>query len=149
VQNPYALQQIDGLQEVAFSVTSYDPTQQPPSPQETPPPVVFLAAGHPIDPTRIRQVTLGAFDEWILETRSDSLYYAHPVHIHINPFQMARYGPDGKAELVWKDTILVPQGERQHIFTRYTDYIGSYVYHCHILDHEDQGMMEVVEVVNP
>jgi len=33
------------------------------------------------------------------------------------------------------------------VFTRYTDYIGQFVMQCHILDHEDLGMMEVVEVV--
>jgi FtsP/CotA-like multicopper oxidase with cupredoxin domain len=41
---------------------------------------------------------------------------------------------------------MVYQGITSYVYTRYTDYIGAYVYHCHILDHEDQGMMEVVEV---
>jgi FtsP/CotA-like multicopper oxidase with cupredoxin domain len=34
-----------------------------------------------------------------------------------------------------------------NVYTQYTDYIGAFVLHCHILDHEDLGMMEVVEVV--
>jgi FtsP/CotA-like multicopper oxidase with cupredoxin domain len=68
-------------------------------------------------------------------------------HIHVNPFQTTRQDPQGKDEVVWKDTVLVPAGATMNIFTRYTDFIGQFVMHCHILDHEDLGMMELVEVV--
>ena len=70
-----------------------------------------MAADHPFDPQNPRRLTLGNTEEWILTTQEDSLYYAHPFHIHINPFQTWRYGPDGKTpEIVWRDTILVQQG---------------------------------------
>ena len=82
-----------------------------------------------------------------MTTKDDSLYYAHPFHIHVNPFQTWRKGPDGRYETLWRDTILVPQGQNTYLYTRYLDYIGTFVYHCHILDHEDQGMMELLEVV--
>lgn len=59
-----------------------------------------------------------------------------------------RWGPDGNVNWFGK-IILVKQGIPTFIYTRYQDYIGAFVYHCHILDHEDQGMMEIVEVVNP
>jgi FtsP/CotA-like multicopper oxidase with cupredoxin domain len=71
----------------------------------------------------------------------------HVFHIHVNPFQVTRQDPQGKDELVWKDTVLVPPGQTVNMFTRYLDYIGKFVMHCHILDHEDLGMMELVEVV--
>jgi FtsP/CotA-like multicopper oxidase with cupredoxin domain len=71
----------------------------------------------------------------------------HVFHIHVNPFQVTRADPQGKNEVVWKDTVLVPAGKTINIFTRYLDYIGKFVMHCHILDHEDLGMMELVEVV--
>ena len=45
------------------------------------------------------------------------------------------------------DQYRVPASQTLNVFTRYTDYIGQFVMHCHILDHEDLGMMEVVEVV--
>jgi FtsP/CotA-like multicopper oxidase with cupredoxin domain len=48
---------------------------------------------------------------------------------------------------VWKDTLLIPAGQRINIYTQYLDYIGQFVMHCQILDHEDLGMMEVVEMV--
>lgn len=106
----------------------------------------FLASDHPFNPDNPRHLQLGTTDEWILTTRADSLYYAHPFHIHVNPFQTWRYGPEGEPELVWKDTLLIVQGQTYYFYTHYTDYIGQFVYHCHILDHEDQGMMELLEI---
>lgn len=46
----------------------------------------------------------------------------------------------------WKDTLFVKMGYKVHIRTRYQRYIGKYVLHCHILDHEDEGMMQLVNV---
>ena len=80
----------------------------------------FMAADHPFDPQNARRLTLGNTEEWILNTQEDSGYYAHPFHIHIDPFQIWRYGPDGKTpETVWRDTILVKKGVPTYIFTRY------------------------------
>jgi FtsP/CotA-like multicopper oxidase with cupredoxin domain len=106
------------------------------------------------DHERVRQVELNTTDQWSLTTVGDPPEnngvppLPHVFHIHVNPFQMVRKGPLGADELVWKDTVLVPSGERVDVYTRYLDYIGQFVLHCHILDHEDLGMMEVVEVVN-
>ncbi|MFM6288738.1 MAG: multicopper oxidase domain-containing protein [Dolichospermum sp.] len=55
---------------------------------------------------------------------------------------------------VWKDTIWVkpPSGNKRYtvvIRTRYDRYIGDFVLHCHILDHEDEGMMQNVSIVIP
>jgi FtsP/CotA-like multicopper oxidase with cupredoxin domain len=74
----------------------------------------------------------------------------HPFHIHVNPFQVDRKepGPTGAMVIrsVWKDTLAaVPT--KQILRTRYTEFIGTFVMHCHILTHEDQGMMEVVQIV--
>ena len=46
-------------------------------------------------------------------------------------------------------TVLVPAGQQLNVYTQYLDFLGKFVIHCHILDHEDLGMMEVVEVVEP
>jgi L-ascorbate oxidase len=48
---------------------------------------------------------------------------------------------------VFRDTIFVKQDYHILLRTTYARYIGEYVLHCHILDHEDQGMMLNVEVV--
>jgi FtsP/CotA-like multicopper oxidase with cupredoxin domain len=46
----------------------------------------------------------------------------------------------------WKDTLFVKQNYIIVIRTRYERYIGDFVLHCHILDHEDQGMMQNVRI---
>lgn len=112
----------------------------------------FLINDEEFSLDNVRKVKLGDVEEW----RLSSGFVNHPFHIHVNPFQHTRIGPDGKAEKIWRDTLLVHQKDKDgnpakpvKIFTRYTRYIGKFVLHCHILDHEDQGMMEVVEVVMP
>jgi L-ascorbate oxidase len=59
---------------------------------------------------------------------------------------------------VWKDTLFVknvaggggPSGEYTIVIrTRYERYIGDFVIHCHILDHEDQGMMQNIRIALP
>lgn len=106
-------------------------------------------------PGNVRQLALNAIDMWSLTTVGDPTGVANPIpplphvfHIHVNPFQWSRTGPDGKPELVWKDTLLVQGPAVTNVYTQYTDYIGQFVMHCHILDHEDLGMMEVEEVVD-
>ncbi|MBJ7553852.1 multicopper oxidase family protein [Marinomonas spartinae] len=47
---------------------------------------------------------------------------------------------------LWKDTIFVKQGYKVVFRTKYERYIGDFVLHCHILDHEDQGMMQNVRI---
>ncbi len=58
-------------------------------------------------------------------------------------YQEARAGfvEDG-----WKDTVLVLPGERIRLLVRFLDYQGLYMYHCHILEHEDMGMMRNLQV---
>lgn len=62
--------------------------------------------------------------------------------------QYAQYGIlfDSAGEPVWKDTLIMREGWTEKIVTHYKDFIGSFVQHCHILNHEDQGMMELIEI---
>jgi FtsP/CotA-like multicopper oxidase with cupredoxin domain len=108
-------------------------------------------------PNHVRQLALNSTDMWALTTVADPPGVPNPIpppppphvfHIHVNPFQWVRTGPNGQPELVWKDTLLVQGPAVTNIYTKYTDYIGQFVMHCHILDHEDLGMMEVEEVVD-
>lgn len=81
----------------------------------------------------------------------------HPFHIHINPCWVTRIDiPDENGELHnildeprWLDTMWIPRNGGRVVFrTRYPDYIGRWVHHCHILLHEDNGMMQIVEGTN-
>ena len=121
----------------------------------------FQINGQSFNPNHIRYVKLNSTDVWALTTVGDPPCVPPPTgttnnsipplphvfHIHVNPFQTNRLGPDEKIHTVWKDTLLVPPAANLRIFTEYLDYIGQFVMHCHILDHEDLGMMEIVEVV--
>jgi FtsP/CotA-like multicopper oxidase with cupredoxin domain len=78
----------------------------------------------------------------------------HPFHVHQNPFWVTRIEiPDQHGDLVnildeprWMDTIWIPRHRGRVVFrSRYPDFVGAYVHHCHILLHEDNGMMHVVE----
>lgn len=78
-----------------------------------------------------------------------------PAHANINPLDEATWvdvsGPGASEEYaglkgVWKDTVFLKQGYLVRFRTRYERYIGDFVLHCHILDHEDQGMMQNVRI---
>jgi FtsP/CotA-like multicopper oxidase with cupredoxin domain len=106
--------------------------------------------------SRTRYLQLDSVDLWSLTTVGDPAVVPpnnavpplpHVFHIHINPFQVSRAGPDGQPQWVFKDTQFIPAGDTVNVYTQYLDYTGSFVIHCHILDHEDLGMMETVEVV--
>ena len=88
-------------------------------------------------------VRLGDIEIWEVDNRGGQ---AHPFHVHLVQFQILdRNGqPPTDAELGWKDTVLVPAGDIVRIimpFERYADPEVPYMYHCHIMEHEDNGMM--------
>lgn len=57
--------------------------------------------------------------------------------------------PAGPNEAGWKDTVRANPGERVRIAMRWEDYVGHYVFHCHILEHEEHDMMHALEVLGP
>jgi peroxiredoxin len=95
-------------------------------------------------------------DEWTLRTRNRGIAVnppSHPHHIHVNPFEVYSItddkGVEQLKEPVWRDTIITHEGWTVKARTRYETFTGLFVQHCHILDHEDQGMMELVEIKHP
>jgi FtsP/CotA-like multicopper oxidase with cupredoxin domain len=85
----------------------------------------------------------GTTEDWTVENRT---LQDHVFHIHVNPFLYQRVGPTGKSEWAWKDTLLMPSGATIDTYSQYLDFAGKFVLHCHILDHEDLGMMATVDV---
>lgn len=100
-----------------------------------------------------RQLTLGKVDEWHLTSKNEVGPVSHPYHIHVNPFEVISMkddkGVEQLKEPVWRDTIILNENWEVRMRTRYEDFTGVFVQHCHILDHEDQGMMQLVEIVDP
>lgn len=102
----------------------------------------FSINGRTFNPNRVdTQVRLGNVEDWEFVNPS---MMDHPMHIHTNPFQVIDAG--GAAETAWKDVVLVRAGSRVRVRTKFSDYTGRTLYHCHILDHEDLGMMGILEI---
>ncbi len=106
--------------------------------------MVFLINGQTFSPNRIdTQVRLNTVEDWeILNTG----VMAHPFHLHVNNFQIISRNGRASPYRAWKDTVVVSPGETVRLRTRFADFIGQTVYHCHILDHEDLGMMGTLEI---
>src|SRR5829696_3729641 len=108
-------------------------------------PFRVLIDGREFDEDRVDQtVKLGATEEWRLRNTSEDW---HPFHIHVNDFQVIEVNGEPIAAHSWEDTTPIPAFGEIVIRTCFLDFPGKFVYHCHILDHEDRGMMGVVEVV--
>ncbi|MBS5307901.1 multicopper oxidase domain-containing protein [Clostridium sp.] len=71
----------------------------------------------------------------------------HPFHIHGTQFQvLTRNGKEPlPEEMGWKDTVFINPDEEVKLIVRFND-IGTYMYHCHILEHEEEGMMGQIKI---
>ena len=100
--------------------------------------------GRTFDPARDDQtVAFGSTEEWVV-TNSSPL--AHPFHLHVWPFTVVATS-DGRATTgTPQDVVLVPPRGSVRLRIPFTTFTGRSVYHCHILDHEDAGMMATVSV---
>jgi FtsP/CotA-like multicopper oxidase with cupredoxin domain len=104
----------------------------------------FLIDGQPFDPTRIDQrVRLGSVEEWtIVNDHKDD----HVFHIHTNDMELTKINGEALAEPVWVDTAIVPRNGSITFRSRFLDFAGIFMLHCHMMNHEELGMMQVVEV---
>ena len=109
-----------------------------------------------ITPADILQVTLGTTEEWVIRNdpsvAQDGVLEEHPFHLHVNHMVVTgtgTYDPDtGQATSFVAvdapgkvDTVSVKPGEYAVVRVKFEDYTGLTVFHCHILEHEDKGMM--------
>jgi len=86
---------------------------------------------------------LGAVEEWTVVNEHDN---DHVFHIHTNPFQMVAINGEKLSERDWRDTVVVPRNGSVTFRSRFLDFTGRFVHHCHMMNHEELGMMQVVEV---
>ncbi|MCU0534040.1 MAG: multicopper oxidase family protein [Hydrococcus sp. Prado102] len=106
----------------------------------------FTFNGQTYDMDRIdTSVKLNTVEDWEL-INVDPDRMDHPFHLHINRFQIVSRNGQPEPYRAWKDTVLVRGGETVRIRIPFRDFAGKTVYHCHILDHEDLGMMGIVEI---
>ncbi len=86
---------------------------------------------------------LGATEIWEVE---NLVGMDHPFHLHGFQFQVLDRNGVPEPYRSWKDTVNVPKRERVRFIVRYDNHPGKWMFHCHNLNHEDQGMMGVLEV---
>ncbi len=116
-----------------------------------------------LEASPLETVRLDTHEIW--EFRNDAsggmmgMAMAHSMHVHGLQFRVIGRSIAGRssgayrtidAGLVdegWKDTVLVMPGERVRILMRFADYPGLFLYHCHMLEHEDSGLMRNYRVV--
>jgi FtsP/CotA-like multicopper oxidase with cupredoxin domain len=72
--------------------------------------------------------------------------WSHPFHLHGFFFQVLDDRGVPVRPLAWKDTVNVPYGKSARFIVRFDDRPGSWMFHCHILDHADGGLMGMVDV---
>lgn len=115
----------------------------------------FLIDGTEFDMDKVNQtIKLGAVEEWTVLNNSGG---QHPFHIHVNPFQVTKINGQPVDSPMWQDTVILPVASTADdgstipgsvtFRSRFLDFDGKFVLHCHILPHEDLGMMQIVEIV--
>jgi FtsP/CotA-like multicopper oxidase with cupredoxin domain len=140
----------------------------PAHPHDPPGPFGFWLNQKEYDPDRVDLILqVGNTEDWVLTSFGEP----HIYHIHVNPFEVmdvtrdgkSIFGPNGECLVppdsvglqnqycnMWhtfKDTVFVQNDYEVHVRSNYDRYIGEFVMHCHILDHEDSGMMANVLIV--
>jgi FtsP/CotA-like multicopper oxidase with cupredoxin domain len=104
----------------------------------------FYINGKQFDATHVTFVAkLGTTEEWVIKNTARE---AHPFHIHVNDFEvMAVNGKPYHARSEQDVVALPPRGEVR-IRMHFKHFVGTTVFHCHILAHEDNGMMGIVDI---
>lgn len=106
--------------------------------------MAFLINGESYQDRPQTTVDLDTVEEWELVNTGTM---EHPFHVHVNKFQVVSRDGVPEPNLAWRDTVLVRVGETVRIRMAFKDFAGKTVYHCHILDHEDLGMMGQLEIL--
>jgi hypothetical protein len=95
------------------------------------------------------ETPLNSLEEWKIVNATNNI---HPMHSHEAQFQV--YSRNGNINLPavdkgWKDTVLINPYETVRTLVKFTEYKGIFLYHCHNLEHEDDGMMLNFKIVDP
>lgn len=106
--------------------------------------VVFMINGRSFPDVPDLMTRVGATEVWDLVNESEM---EHPFHLHGFFFQVVSRDGVAEAEATWEDMIQLRGHERVRIAFRVDDRPGHWMYHCHILEHVDNGMMAALHVM--
>jgi len=105
---------------------------------------MFLLNGQLFNPNRVDiSGRLGDLEFWEVENVGTM---DHPFHTHTWYFQVASRNGRPEPFAAWRDTVNLRPGDRLELLVPLRSYTGRSVYHCHVAEHGDKGMMGVVEV---
>jgi FtsP/CotA-like multicopper oxidase with cupredoxin domain len=118
-------------------------------------PDLFYINGKPYSPNCVDTVvTLGDVEKWTIRNTAQE---AHVFHIHQLDFQVTEINGAAQPFDGYNDVVTLPAAASDTrpsevtVLIPFTDpvIVGKFVYHCHIIQHEDQGMMAVIQVIDP
>jgi suppressor of ftsI len=114
-------------------------------PPINPPATIFWIDHQVFDGERDDQtVQLNTTEEWVIRNATANW---HPFHIHVNEYQVVAVNGKPVPVRYYEDNTAVPPFGEITMRTRFLDFPGRWVYHCHILLHEDKGMMGTVRAL--
>jgi FtsP/CotA-like multicopper oxidase with cupredoxin domain len=98
--------------------------------------------GQVFDAARIdTTVQFDSVEDWLLTNTSP---LDHPMHLHVWPMQIIEQSGQPVDTIMWQDVVNIPARSSVRVRIAFDDFSGRTVYHCHILDHEDSGMMGII-----
>jgi FtsP/CotA-like multicopper oxidase with cupredoxin domain len=89
-------------------------------------------------------LTLARGKSYVLAIDNRTAWY-HPIHLHGHSFRVITRNGQPTRYREWRDTVLMPPRERAEI-AFVADNPGDWMFHCHILDHQEGGMMSVIRI---
>ncbi|SMF85290.1 Multicopper oxidase with three cupredoxin domains (includes cell division protein FtsP and spore coat protein CotA) [Tistlia consotensis] len=98
--------------------------------------------GHAHPPAPLATLQRGR--TYVLELNNISKHF-HPIHLHGHSFKVFWSSDDAELPVHWADTTLVAPGERRRV-AFVADNPGDWMFHCHIIEHQETGMMGLVRV---
>jgi suppressor of ftsI len=115
-------------------------------------PPAFLLDRHVFNPSRVDiTMKLNSVEEWTLKNPAHGAAFEwHTFHIHQNSFQIVSINGRPLNYVDWQDNVTLPPNSTVVILIHPIDFVGKFVFHCHVIFHEDHGMMGVAQVLaNP
>jgi FtsP/CotA-like multicopper oxidase with cupredoxin domain len=115
--------------------------------QSDPRNIEYRLNGVPLSHMQPIPAKVGETQIWTITNKTD---WSHPVHLHGFFFQVLDKDGQPAHPLAWKDTVDVPFKETLRFIVRYDDRPGAspamWMFHCHVLDHAEGGLMTMVEL---
>ena len=104
----------------------------------------FLINGKSFDPNRVDFTgKMGTLEIWEIKNWADM---DHPFHLHTYRFQVLSRNGRPEPYRAWKDVVNLRRNDLLRLAVPLVDFHGKTVFHCHVAEHEDRGMMGVFEV---